>query len=512
MAAKSFHFPTIGSRAAGVATLLAIDDVSLPLRRNLCLYITKPTVRAEPVLSPSRDNPAAPDYLETFFYGTVLHEDGRFRMWYYPTSVGANPDWPAEIQAQHAPLGNDLYCGPICYAESEDGLNWVKPPLRQMRFKGSLEHNGIWLPTLMTACATLLRDDEDPDPTRRYKLAYWYQDSLNYPDIPSFATAVSSDGLHWTVLDPRPTDQFIEHGSFYKHAGLYIVNGQSGGGHVGSESSAESGRQGIALVSPDFEHWVQEWAPSFLLPEPPDRAGRGLDRPYDQVHIGTGARSYGNVAVGVYCIWHNQPVFSEISGDFGLVVSNDGLAFREPVKGHVFLAADDSPAPLWDGRKLNTVLTQGNGILNVGDTTYLYHGRWRNAGDDNAGRYAEIALATLPRDRWGALGVTPGREEGAVWTAPVLLPEGGCALNLNADGVAGMAVEVADDRFTPLPGFSGDALGAAAGPDGLDCVVRWPQTSLGALGGRTVRFRVHLRDTETMQARLYAIYLRGCDP
>jgi len=42
-------------------TLLAIDNESLPLRRNLCLYLSKPQVRAGPVLAPERGNPDAPD-------------------------------------------------------------------------------------------------------------------------------------------------------------------------------------------------------------------------------------------------------------------------------------------------------------------------------------------------------------------------------------------------------------------------------------------------------------------
>jgi len=32
--------------------LLAIDDISMPLKRNLCYYITKPTVQVAPVLTP----------------------------------------------------------------------------------------------------------------------------------------------------------------------------------------------------------------------------------------------------------------------------------------------------------------------------------------------------------------------------------------------------------------------------------------------------------------------------
>ena len=70
--AAPFYFPLTGITAEGEAVLLAIDEVSLPLRSNLCYYMTKPTVRPEPVLTPSRDNPNAPDYLATHFYGSVL--------------------------------------------------------------------------------------------------------------------------------------------------------------------------------------------------------------------------------------------------------------------------------------------------------------------------------------------------------------------------------------------------------------------------------------------------------
>ncbi|MFA6564822.1 MAG: hypothetical protein WCV00_23140, partial [Verrucomicrobiia bacterium] len=62
----------LGNRVERRATLLAIDDYSLPLKKDLCYYLSKPKVRPEPVLSPSRDNPHATDTLATHFYGTVL--------------------------------------------------------------------------------------------------------------------------------------------------------------------------------------------------------------------------------------------------------------------------------------------------------------------------------------------------------------------------------------------------------------------------------------------------------
>jgi hypothetical protein len=77
-------------------------------------------------------------------------------------------------------------------------------------------------------------------------------------------------------------------------------------------------------------------APStFGSGEPEDRSIRGLNGRYDQVHLGVGAASFGNVCVGLYGLWHNahfDKAFDDISCDFGLLVSNDGVHFREPVK------------------------------------------------------------------------------------------------------------------------------------------------------------------------------------
>ena len=64
MSSRSFHFPATGVQTTNEAMLLGIDDVSLPLKPNLVYFLTKPTVRDEPVLTPSRDNRDAPDFGE----------------------------------------------------------------------------------------------------------------------------------------------------------------------------------------------------------------------------------------------------------------------------------------------------------------------------------------------------------------------------------------------------------------------------------------------------------------
>jgi hypothetical protein len=411
--------------------------------------------------------------------------------------------------------------GPLCYAESDDGIVWTKPALGQVLFKGSRDNNALDLPHTIVSGAAVIKDEADPDPSRRYKMVYQFFPDQSEPVIPEYGTlpsiacAVSPDGLRWTVTAMPFVNQFVEHCSFIRHRGQYIVHSQvfPGNGWSGAytEGGAGGGRSGVAHATYDFERWPDLWQWAFALPEPAEPAKRNADNPYDQVHLGIGAASQGNVCVGVYGLWHSQAFgedFAKIACDLGLVVSNDGVRFREvgATPGQPYIHRDDSPATPVPGRTFNTILCQGNGILNVGDETRIYHGRWRNAGqkaEDIATHYrAEVALATLPRDRWGALGLNPGADTGTICSAPVVMPAGGCELRLNADGVAGLYVDLLDAQFQPVSSFTG---GTVAGPDDLDCEVRWAEHTPTELGGRTVRVRVRLQRTDEAQPRVYAI-------
>jgi hypothetical protein len=82
-------------------------------------------------------------------------------------------------------------------------------------------------------------------------------------------------------------------------------------------------------------------------------------------------------------------------------------------------------------------------------------------------------------------------------------------MRLNAEGAAGITVELSDERFALLSDHSGTASGVVHGDDGLDCTVTWPKRRLSALGGRRVRIRVHLKKRNGIEPRLYAIYLKS---
>ena len=262
-----FGLPATGAPAAPRTLLLAIDERAFPLRENVALYLSKPEIRPEPVLMPS-ENPQAPDSAATHFYGTVLKEGDRFRMWYYANHIAGDEDQKG--------------VSPICYAESDDGENWTRPELGQVEWKGSRANNLIALgpdPTQECSGVSVLRDDEDPNPDRRYKMVYGKQlpaelkEALGVDRRWVVRTATSPDGLHWTELEGLVSgDKFAELASFYQHDGLYIVNS-----HVSSrgEGDRQEGRQGYAWVSTDFEHWLAESAPSFKTAEPAEGSGWG---------------------------------------------------------------------------------------------------------------------------------------------------------------------------------------------------------------------------------------------
>ncbi len=155
----------------------------------------------------------------------------------------------------------------------------------------------------------------------------------------------------------------------------------------------------------------------------------------------------------------------------------------------------------------------------MGDETRIYFGRWRNA-DYGKGYMGEVALATLPRDRWGAIGIGPSnlspedeepfqiKNHGSVWSAPVRLPASGCKVVLNAEQTSGLTVEISDENFQLLPDYSGANGGKSVEEAGLDCSVTWSSGELSALGGDTVRFKINFKKENDVDPRLFAVYLR----
>lgn len=498
---------------------LAIDDSVMALREDLGYYITRPTVRSEPVLRPSPRDAMKPDNIAASFYGTVIEDTGpfggRFRMWYHACHWPMNPDWPLSLQQQFAKYDYPLMAiGPACYAESHDGIDWFKPELHQLSFYGSTANNAVNLKYAVNYAVNVIRDDDDPDSSRRYKMLYQFDPRFSKPPLDdagccaTMAAAVSADGIHWVDHGIPAPNRFMEMSGFFQFGDKYIMSSHTIGtagsqGNYRSEGGYDVGRTGVIRYSYDFDRWAPGFVDSFNLEQPREPKLRGPHEEYMQTHLGVSATDIGGVCIGLYGRWHAAPDISNATCDLGLVISNDGLRFREPVRGHVFLDARNSPARAHPQRQFHTVLCQGNGILHVGDETRIYHGRWRNTGFSHLDKYyTEIGLATIPRDRWGALSVYPKHTQGTLWTEPVRLDA--AHLTLNATGGQRMRIEIADTKFNLLPDFSGNNAGIPIANDGLDLGINWPHVSPRALGDRPVRVKVTIRQ-DTDKPMLFAM-------
>ncbi len=117
-------------------------------------------------------------------FGSVLHRDGLFRMWYVA--------W-----TRHVPLR-------ACYAESHDGVHWRKPRLGLHEFEGSMDNNIVFNPFSTHAIIddlTIIEDDEH-DPRWPLKVLFW--ESTKTPSVSNhnIYAGRSADGIHWEMLGP----------------------------------------------------------------------------------------------------------------------------------------------------------------------------------------------------------------------------------------------------------------------------------------------------------------------
>ena len=238
----------------------------------------------------------------------------------------------------------------------------------------------------------------------------------------------------------------------------------------------------------------------------------------------TGA-SLGNVVVGLYGLWHNQPGdrsrnvpeswfgHEKTSCDLGLVVSNDAIHYREPIRDFRIVPCWEEPEStsggLYDTTRGARTLAQGQGFENMGDETLFWYELW------GQGR---VRLATWPRDRLGYFEVCSVRRpqrwaellgEPHFISRPLKLDEPGCRVFLNADGLAQnnqLTVEVCDEQLRTLPGYSAEDC-IAAKESGLRVPVAWREKKTIDEVDGPVRVKVSFGGVRPEDIRLYAVYL-----
>ncbi len=169
------------------------------------------------------DLPRDKSWEYTFGVNTLMRDGGRYRLWYTVCP-------PNAIHVRN-PNHEDL----LCYAESEDGFNWIKPELGLYEYEGTggtnVVHQRLHGPAVFTdphGYKMIYTGDVSDEQMARYKMRR--PDDIDpyahRPDIDEGTTfgvlgATSPDGLHWTALpDPLVVQHSDTQNSAYYDATL----------------------------------------------------------------------------------------------------------------------------------------------------------------------------------------------------------------------------------------------------------------------------------------------------
>lgn len=443
---------------------LFLDDAGIARVTGMTRVVNPPTRHpANPLIVPDQ-----PWESRCQVYGTALYDEAlkRFRLWYLtiPKDRGLEPLHVGDrLRAPHTTL--------VAYAESDDGIHWLKPDLSQFSYDGDVHNNLIDLGRDNCEGISVLLDATDPHRTRRWKAVYWdhgsggitTRDGQPYsedgPDD-GFCVATSPDGLHWTPSAANPVIRA------YCDTGQNLVYDPGLRRYV-AFSRFGLGRKLARSESADFAQWT---TPELVLEcDEPDGPGTQI--------YGAGIDLYHGIYLAMLWIYREG---TDGTIDTQLACSRDGRQWTRVGDRATWLALGEPGT--WEGGMVRPC----GRIIRHDDELWVYYcGTDIAHAGPNVTRQtpkhpSSIGLATLRAD--GFVSLDAGDRLGSVLTKPFPLPPG--RLNLNADASRGsISVSVCSPEGRPLPGLSG--LGPIVG-NHTNLVLAIAPEALERLHGRPV--------------------------
>ena len=410
-------------------------------------------------------------------YSSVLRENGKTRVWYdllTPTGEG-----PYDHERR------------VCYAESEDGLQYVKPQLGLHEVNGS-KANNVVLPGVIGGCAVWI--DPQADPADRYKTQ-----TKVYP-IGQLHMHSSPDGLHWTKfarLDPGPggwdTQSIVFWDPDIERYALFTRYWEH------NDDRARRYRTVRRLESDDLLNWDQQSI--VMQPDEDDLATHETPTAQPPVdYYGADVFRYEGVYLMLaQAFWHWQPrPPSEKLGpstfDVRLAVSRDGETFQRVGGWSPFLSL--GPEGRFDSRFVWAMPDP----VRMGDELWIYY---VGSNQDHDGvvdpasdgeHLSGISRAVLRLD--GFVSANAGYSGGQLTTPLIRFSGNSLELNVNTGGGGSVLVELLDEKGQPLPGYSqSDAIPVVG--NSVNMPVTWKGgTDVSEMAGRAVRLRFSMQDCQ----------------
>ncbi len=459
-------------------------------------WVMNPPVKQGAVLTGTKSW----DSYQLSSYGTVMEDQGKFRLWY-----GARTP---------VPDGQDRARGLIMYAESQDGIHWDKPNLGLFEWQGSKANNILMRATPESAGVFI---DPKAPAAERYKIVGRLANrEPRSPDGEAFSGSglymyTSPDGLRWTLHHERvfPFDPDTLNMAFYDEGrGKFMA-------YVRTWNPLR--RVGVVEMDDTMKPWPWDHnvppRDAKGLPGPtnaptshiPDAFGTDQEDPADMDFYTSAVVKYPWADDAYFMFpsaYRHYPAPPEgrlrNNGilDIDLAVSRDGKKFHR-VSRMPYVGV--GPEGTFDSRGAYMLI----GLLRRDGVLYQYYGGHDSDHGDSQGlrearHRAEIALLAQRLD--GFISLDAGAAPGHFTTPPLTFSGSRLTLNMDASAVGDIRVEVQDASGHAVPGFAfadSDSLAL----NNLAKVVTWRKGSsdLSKLAGKTVRLAFRMR-----LAKLYA--------
>jgi len=455
----------------------------------------------DPVLLPDRPWDSA----GAFLYGTVLHEENRFRMWY---------------QARHAMGGGNSHA--IAYAESIDGLHWEKPDLGVVEYDGSRANN-------LTNAALHLASVIPPaltDGKQYWAAGHVHAQAANaasagYAKSGMYAW-LSPDGYTWqrdgeTPLWETGRDDSSPYGGG-SDVNVIVPDPARNRYLASSKLHVPVGgfhRRSFAIrTSTDLRTWSP--ARPILAPdEMDDQRARALGAHHADFY-GLTFHPYPDFIIGFLWLFYMTPAAPESSwpanrrslfgwsrhgrmAEVQTVFSFDGDYWIRPPGRPAFIAAGDRT---WDGGNVATAalpVCVGDDMLHYYGGGPVYHGAFgeKVRFRPELGVFTSVGLARMKRDRYASFSATTGGSivayHGPLETTGGRTP----ILRVNARAPYGAVMaQVLDASGREIPGLGLDECVPFTG-DAVDAEIRWRNAGLDAIpAGEEIAIRFVLNEAD----------------
>ncbi|MFN0168570.1 MAG: hypothetical protein ACKV22_19255 [Bryobacteraceae bacterium] len=410
--------------------------------------------------------------------GTVLHDSGKFRLWYACSYERGRVIQVAEDRYKLE------YGQAMCYAESDDGMTWRKPALGLVEFRGSTQNNIVSKDPRIEGGTVFI--DPTARPEERYKLISPTSLRAFEPKLQTnagvLAGAVSGDGIHWK---PLPEPLWKGHISD-TYSG--ITYDEKLARYVGFFRTSHGRRRSIGRSeTADFAHWP---IPSTILTPAAD------EMPSDDFYS-NGYSVHPGVPDGhlILCSIYHRDISAL---DVRLATSLDGVTWNWTSRETII---ERGAAGAWDGGSLYVSpqmvrLPDGRVAVPLAGYSHLHNEFWRIYYQEGYPNTQGFGWAVWQDGRLAGI---EARQKGEFTTLPLTAAGGEIRVNARTNTAGSIRVELIVEEGGAAKIFRAKEITGDRQWTPLD----WEDpVDLRSLAGKPVRLRFLLYDAKVFGVRL----------